>query len=179
MHANGSLRRCAWWSPKRSSPESGAPCGPPRGSGPTSVRAAHHHSVPRIGRRSVRAEVPCKVRTEFRNSSTAVGPPAQSAQGARRTVNSKVQVSLRIKHAQKALLIRISRWPYTWPHIRVMKGINQPLYSGFYKTEYEHIRVIAGVYMAERNRVIANIPVRRGLEEGYWVHVNVANVQNT
>ena len=56
-----------------------------------------------------------------------------------------------------------------------MKGINQPLYSGFYKTEYEHIRVIAGVYMAERNRVIANIPVRRGLKEGYWVHVNVAD----
>ena len=48
-----------------------------------------------------------------------------------------------------------------------MKGINQPLYSGFYETEYEHIRVIAGVYMAERNRVIANIPVRRGLKEGY------------
>ena len=30
MHANGSLRRCAWWSPKRSSPETGAPCGPVR-----------------------------------------------------------------------------------------------------------------------------------------------------
>ena len=41
---------------KRSSPESGAPCGPPRRSGPTSVRTASHHSVPRTGCRSVRAE---------------------------------------------------------------------------------------------------------------------------
>ena len=54
----------------RSSPESGAPCGPPRGCGPSSVRPAHHRLAPRNGRRSVRAEVSCEVRTEFRGSST-------------------------------------------------------------------------------------------------------------
>ena len=40
--------------------------------------------------------------------------------------------------------------------------------------EYEHIRIIVAVYMDEYNRVIANIPVRKGLEERYGVHINVA-----
>ena len=43
------------------------------------------------------------------------------------------------------------------------------------RSEYEHIRVIAGVYMDKRNWVIANIPVRKGLEERYGAHVNVAS----
>ena len=33
--------------------------------------------------------------------------------------------------------------------------------------------------MDERHWVIANIPVRKGLEERYCVHVNVASVGNT
>ena len=41
--------------------------------------------------------------------------------------------------------------------------------------EYEHIWGPAGVYMDKRNWVITDIPVRKGLEERYWVHVNVAN----
>ena len=32
--------------------------------------------------------------------------------------------------------------------------------------------------MDERNQVIANIPVRKGLEERYCVHINVANASN-
>ena len=39
------------------------------------------------------------------------------------------------------------------------------------------MRVIAGVYMVQRNQVIDNIPVRKGLEERYCAHVNVASVK--
>ena len=91
-------------------------------------------------------------------------------------LDSKDQDNLRMKHAQKAHWIRISLLPFTWSHIRVIKEVTQRTFSGFWKSGYELIRVIEGVYMNGRNRVIPNIPVRKGLEERYCVHVNVATV---
>ena len=35
---------------------------------------------------------------------------------------------------------------------------------------------LLGVYMDDRDGVITNIPVRKGLEERYSVHINVASI---
>ena len=105
----------------------------PRTTAPSERKSARGPCGPRLGRCGgprQRMEVRSTVRVE-------VGPDLCAERTERKESACTTHRELKrtrfiaIKHAQRAFCIGIFRYPFTWPHIRVIKAVTQLSFSGF------------------------------------------------